>query len=107
MKNDGVQSHLTPKEAAEAKEDAPQPLLNGQPYAAKRFSTKLHNEDLHEEKKAFDHHKPEESSRLPQCHQPGPRSPGSCDLTCMIKVPSTMEQKIGLLKTPSKTFLSP
>lgn len=28
-------------------------------------------------------------------------------LTCMIKVPSMMEQKMGLLNMPSKTFLSP
>lgn len=70
MKNDGVQSHLTPKEAAKAKEDTPQPLLNGQPHAAKWFPTKLHNEDLHEVKKAFDHHESEELSRLPQRRQP-------------------------------------
>lgn len=53
MRNDGVRSHLTPEEAAKAKEDAPQPLLNGQPHAAERFPTKLHNEDLHEEKKGL------------------------------------------------------
>lgn len=51
MKKDGIQSHLTPKEAAKAKEDTPQPLLNAQPRAAKWFPTKLHNKDLHEKKR--------------------------------------------------------
>lgn len=32
---------------------------------------------------------------------------GESQITCMIKVPSMMVQKMGLLKTPSKTFLSP
>lgn len=66
MKKDGVQPHLTPKEAAKAKEDTPQPLLNAQPHAAKWFPTKLHNEDLNEEKEAFHQHESVESPRLPR-----------------------------------------
>lgn len=54
-----VVSHLSPQEAAKAKEDTPQPLFNGQTHAAEWFSTKLYNEDLHEEREAklgvFDH----------------------------------------------------
>lgn len=46
-----VQPHLTPQEASKTKEDTPQPLLNAQAHATKRFPTKLHNQDLHGEKK--------------------------------------------------------
>lgn len=44
-------SYLSPQEAAEAEENTPQPMLDGQIHTAKRFPTKLHNDDLQEDKK--------------------------------------------------------
>lgn len=48
-------SHLSPQEAAEAQEDTPQPLLDGQTHTAERFTTKLHNDDLQEERETTSH----------------------------------------------------
>ncbi len=43
-------SHLSPQEGADAQEDAPQPLVDGQTHTAEGFTTKLHNDDLQEER---------------------------------------------------------
>lgn len=40
---------LTPEETAEAQEDAPQPLVDGQAHTAEGLPTKLHNDNLDDE----------------------------------------------------------
>lgn len=41
-----VGPHLPPQEAAEAQEDAPEPLLHAQAHAAEGLAAKLHNQHL-------------------------------------------------------------
>lgn len=43
-------SHLPPQEAAEAKEYTPQPVFDGQTHTAERFPTKLHDDDLQDDR---------------------------------------------------------
>lgn len=117
-------AYLAPDKLSQSDEYAPHPLVQLQGRAAERLPPKLHNHYLEVKGAHRDRERGGETQRVsqgptqeselaghsqgaPAAHCPPRLRLGGGLATWMAKVPSTMVQKIGFRKIPSKTFRSP
>lgn len=92
--------YLAPDQLPQPKKNTPHPLLQVQRLTAERLPSKLHDHNLHRRKHKPINSIPPSLLRMNSIF----KKPA---FTCTAKVPKTIEQKMGFLKMPSKTFLSP